>query len=302
MSPVSWKGNLVALFVAQICVMIAFSFVFPFIPLYVRDLGVADNAAAARWAGAIGAASAVTMAIAQPFWGSLADRHGRRVMVLRSIAAAGVTLGLMGLARHPWQLLVLRLLQGALTGTVAASNALVATSVPRERLGSSLGLMQVALFGGMSVGPLIGGLIADRLGYRASCFAASGLMLVSLLLVVVLVRESFTPLPAAISRPGVLAESRRLLALPGLMLVMGVTFLIQYGNSVVTPILSLFIAQPVHQIMLVAGRIAAKEVSRNALWQGRKRSLGHGERVHHRRHIAVAKLVGQHHVHLRPYG
>ena len=271
MSPVSWKGNLVALFVAQICVMIAFSFVFPFIPLYVRDLGVADNAAAARWAGAIGAASAVTMAIAQPFWGSLADRHGRRVMVLRSIAAAGVTLGLMGLARHPWHL------QGALTGTVAASNALVATSVPRERLGSSLGLMQVALFGGMSVGPLIGGLIADRLGYRASCFAASGLMLVSLLLVVVLVRESFTPLPAAISRPGVLAESRRLLALPGLMLVMGVTFLIQYGNSVVTPILSLFIHE------LANGTRAASAVA--AVLVGRL-----GDRVGHRRLLPVCLL------------
>jgi hypothetical protein len=86
MSSAAWKANLIALLVAQTCVMIAFSFVFPFIPLYVRDLGVTDNATAARWAGAIGAAAAVTMAIAQPIWGSLADRYGRRVMVLRSIA------------------------------------------------------------------------------------------------------------------------------------------------------------------------------------------------------------------------
>jgi DHA1 family multidrug resistance protein-like MFS transporter len=196
----------------------------------------------------------------------------------------------MGLARHPWQLLVLRLLQGALTGTVAASNALVATSVPRERLGSSLGLMQVALFGGMSVGPLIGGLIADRLGYRASCFAASGLMLVSLLLVVVLVRESFTPLPAAISRPGVLAESRRLLALPGLMLVMGVTFLIQYGNSVVTPILSLFIHELANGTRaasmagaIMAGTGVASAVA--AVLVGRL-----GDRVGHRRLLPVCLL------------
>jgi MFS transporter, DHA1 family, multidrug resistance protein len=240
MSPPAWKANLAALFVAQIFAMIAFSFVFPFIPLYVQDLGIADRATAARWAGIISAASAVTMAIAQPFWGSLADRYGRRVMVLRSIAAAGVTLGLMGLARHPWHLLVLRLLQGAFTGTLAASNALVATSVPRERIGSSLGLMQVALYSGISLGPLGGGLIADRLGYRAACFAAAGLILLSLLLVLAFVRESFTP-PVAAPHPGILADSRRLLAVPGLLLVMGIAFLIQYGSSVATPILALFI-------------------------------------------------------------
>lgn len=221
--------------------MIGFSFVFPFIPLYVRELGATETAAAARWAGAISAASAVTMALAQPFWGSLADRHGRRVMVLRSLAAAGVTLALMGFARQPWQLLVLRLLQGALTGTVAASNALVATSVPRERLGASLGLMQVALYGGTSVGPLMGGVIADRFGYRAPCFAAGGLLLLSVLFVVGFVHESFTPPPADARRPGVLAETRELMAVPGLAFLMAVTFLIQYGNSAVSPILALFV-------------------------------------------------------------
>lgn len=221
--------------------MIGFSFVFPFIPLYVHDLGAPNSAAAARWAGVIGAASALSMAVAQPFWGSLADRHGRRLMVLRSIGAASITLMLMGLASHPWHLLVLRVLQGAFTGTVAASNALVATSVPRERVGSALGLMQVALYTGTSVGPLIGGLIADHFGYRSSCFAAGGLMLVSLLLVFSFVRESFTP-PAAGSVPrSFLADNRRLLGVPGLILVMGIAFLIQYGNSSVTPILTLYV-------------------------------------------------------------
>ena len=50
MSSAAWKANLIALLVAQTCVMVAFSFVFPFIPLYVRDLGVTNNATAARWA------------------------------------------------------------------------------------------------------------------------------------------------------------------------------------------------------------------------------------------------------------
>jgi DHA1 family multidrug resistance protein-like MFS transporter len=183
------------------------------------------------------------MAIAQPIWGNLADRYGRRVMVLRSIAAASITLALMGLARHPWHLLVLRLLQGGFTGTIAASNALVATSVPRARLGRSLGLMQVALYVGASVGPFVGGVVADRLGYRIACFAAGGLILLSLLVVVGCVRESFTPPPEGTPRQSALANSRQLLAVPGLPLVMGIAFLIQYGTSVVSPILALFIRE-----------------------------------------------------------
>jgi DHA1 family multidrug resistance protein-like MFS transporter len=290
MPPTAWKANLAALFIGQTCAMIAFSFVFPFIPLYVRALGVADTASAVRWAGVIGASAAVSMAITQPIWGSLADRYGRRVMVLRSIAAASITLVLMGFARHPSHLLVLRLLQGAFTGTVAASNALVATSVPRERLGYSLGLMQVALFSGTSVGPLIGGLIADRLGYRAACLAAGALMLVSLLLIVTFVHESFTPPRADGPRPSVLANSRQLLAVPGLVLVMGLSFLIQYGNTVVSPILALFIHELANGVNAAstAGAILAATGVASAL---AAIAIGRlGDRVGHRKLLPLCLL------------
>ncbi len=240
-TPLSWKSNIAALFIAQACAMIAFSFVFPFIPLYVLDLGVNDYVLAARWAGAIGSAAAITMALFQPLWGTLADRYGRRIMVLRSIGAASITLVLMGMVQHPWQLLILRLLQGAFTGTVAASNALVATTVPKERLGSALGLMQVALFGGMSVGPLLGGYIADMMGYRASCFAAGALMVISLIMVFFLVHESFTPPAVNEQRPSLFANSHMLLTIPGMFLILSISFLIQYGGSVVAPVLTLYI-------------------------------------------------------------
>lgn len=290
MLPAAWQFNLFALFVAQACAMIGFSFVFPFIPLYVHDLGVANSADAARWAGVIGAAAAMSMAAVQPFWGSLADRHGRRLMVLRSIVAAGITLMLMGLARHPWQLLVLRILQGAFTGTVAASNALVATTVPRERVGSSLGLMQVALYTGTSVGPLVGGLIADHWGYRASCFAAGGLMFVSLVLVLGFVRETFTPPTASSVHRGVWADNRRLLSVPGLVLVMGVAFLIQYGNSSVAPILTLYVHELANGVnaastagAILAGTGVASAVS--AVLVGR-----FGDRYGHRRLLPICLL------------
>lgn len=290
MSKPNWKANLIALFIAQLCAMMAFSFVFPFIPLYVHELGVHDPAAAARWAGAIGAAAAITMAFAQPFWGGLADRYGRRVMVLRSIAAASLTLALMGLARHPWHLLVLRLLQGAFTGTLAASSALVAASVPRERLGASLGLMQVTLYVGTAVGPLIGGLIADQLGYRVSCFAAGALLLLSALLVLAFVRERFEPPATGMERPSMFAGNLQLLAVPGFVLIMSIAFLIQFGTSIVSPVLALFIRE------LAAGTNAATNAGVVMAGTGVASALAAvlagriGDRVGHRRVLPVCLL------------
>jgi len=237
-----WKRNLAALWVAQTLTMVAFSFVLPFIPLYVQSLGVKDPVQAAQWAGAIGAAAAVSMSVAQPFWGNLADRFGRRPMVIRSMLGGAFVLAAMGMASSPEQLLAIRFIQGGITGTVAASNALVATSTPRQRLGFALGVLQVAVFLGSSVGPLLGGVMADRFGYRVPFFAAGALMAVGATIVLLLVRERFTPPKPGEQRKGVLQQSRSLLAMPTFPILLGVTFMIQLGGNVIGPVLSLFVA------------------------------------------------------------
>ncbi len=238
----SWQRNLAALWIAQTLTMVAFSFVFPFIPLFVQSLGVPDPVEAAEWAGVIAAAAAVSMSVTQPFWGNLADRWGRRPMVIRSMLGGAFIVAVMGLASSPQQLLVTRFVQGSLTGTVAASNALVAASTPRHRLGFALGVMQVAVFLGSSVGPLIGGVLADAFGYRVPFYVAGALMLVGAAIVLLFVRENFTPPPAGVARQGVWAQSRSMLAMSIFPILLGVTFLIQFGGTIIGPILSLFIA------------------------------------------------------------
>lgn len=238
-----WQRNLVALAIAQAINLSAFSFVFPFFPLYVQTLGVHGTAEAAQWAGAIIAAAAAAMAISQPIWGNLADRWGRKPMLLRSMLGGTLTLVLMGMVASPEQLLALRFLQGLVTGTVAAGNALVASSAPRHRMGFSLGVMQVAFFFGTSAGPLLGGVMADVWGFRVPFFAAGALMAVGLALVLGFVREDFVRPPAGASRPGPWSQSRSLLAMSLLPVLLGVMFLIQLGNVVVSPVLSLLIAE-----------------------------------------------------------
>lgn len=239
----SWQRNLASIWIAQTAAMIGFSFVFPFMPLYVQTLGVKGTEEAAQWAGAIGASAAITQALSQPMWGNLADRWGRKPMLVRSMVGAGVTTALMGFAVAPDQLLVLRFIQGATTGTIAAANALVATFTPRHRLGFALGLMQVALFVGTTVGPLIGGVIADTLGFRASFNASGALLVLAAILVVGTVQENFTPPAPTAPRVSVWAESRSLLAISLFPVLISVIFLIQLGGNIVTPVLSLFIAE-----------------------------------------------------------
>jgi DHA1 family multidrug resistance protein-like MFS transporter len=205
--------------------------------------------------------------------------------------SASVILGLMGLATKPWHILALRLLQGMLTGTVAASTALVATTVPKQRLGFGLGLIQVAMFGGSSLGPLFGGIIADHFGFRASFGASCLLALAGGLTVITLVQEDFTPPQATAKRRGVIAESRVLLALAGFPAIIVVIFLIQFGNTIIAPVLSLFIkeelaagADPATMAGLVMGATGAVSATA-ALLLGR-----YGDKVGFRALLPVCLL------------
>ncbi|MCL4535827.1 MAG: MFS transporter [Bacteroidetes bacterium] len=238
-----WRRNLAAMWVAQTMTAVAFSFVLPFIPLYVQVLGIEGTNEAADWAAFISAAAALSMTIAQPIWGNMADRWGRKPMVVRSMIGGSICIFLMGLATSPEQLLVLRFIQGSVTGVVAAATALVASSTPKPRLGFALGLMQVAMFGGTSIGPLIGGFIADTFGYRASFYSASALMMLGGVLTILFVRERFARPPTDQPRQGVWAGNRSVLAIGFFPLLIGVVFLIQLGGVIVSPVLSLFIAE-----------------------------------------------------------
>src|SRR5215471_12479778 len=132
---VDWRRNLAALWFAQFTAIFGFSFAFPFLPVYLRQLGLHDTGQLALWSGLAGGASGAALAIMSPIWGVLADRYGRRAMLLRAMVGAGITVGLMGFARGPIDLVLLRLIQCATSGTVPAATALVASGTPRHRLG-----------------------------------------------------------------------------------------------------------------------------------------------------------------------
>ena len=183
------RASFLVLLASQLLGTMAFMFVVPFMPLYVQELGVDDVGHAAAWAGVINGASGATMALVAPLWGRLSDRMGRKIMLLRATLAAVAVVGSMGFVSAPWQLLVLRLLQGTLTGTVPAATSLVAATAPAEKAGGRLGALQTVIFVAAGVGPALGGISADAAGLRNSFFVASALLAVSSVLVLFGVKE-----------------------------------------------------------------------------------------------------------------
>ncbi len=178
---IGYKGRLsfVVLLVSQFSASAGFLFVMPFLPLYVQQLGVEDPGRAAAWAGLLNTATAGTMALAAPFWGRLADRFGNKPMLLRATLAGSVVIGLMGLVTSPWQLLFLRLLQGMLSGTVAAATMLVSATAPPGKEGHRLGVLQTVIFTAGAAGPFVGGTFAELVGMRASFGVTASLLAVA---------------------------------------------------------------------------------------------------------------------------
>ena len=195
----SWKKTFYALCIAQFIAMLGFSFVMPFLPFYIKHLPVpvAEGPEADKWAGIIMMAGGLPMVVCSPIWGLLADRYGRKRMVLRAMFGGAIVIALMGCAQNITHLLILRILQGVLTGTVGASMALAASVTPRERAGTILGTLIVSSTSGQYVGPVLGGYSAKFFGYEPTFFLAGGILLVGGFIVQFAVREKFTRSVAA---------------------------------------------------------------------------------------------------------
>ena len=237
----SWRSTLFVMFIAQLLSIVGFAFVLPFIPFYIREIGVTDEKLVPVWAGILGAASSLTMTIFSPIWGWLSDRYGRKLMVERAMFAGAVITMAMGMIGNVYQLLILRLLSGAFTGTISASISLVSSVLPGAKLGFGLGLMQVAVFLGMSLGPWIGGMIADIVGYRLTFIAGGVILLVGGFLVLMGAKENFIrPSAVSLKRSG---SMRTLLALPGFVSLMAVFLLFNFSIHIAIPILPLFIEE-----------------------------------------------------------
>jgi MFS transporter, DHA1 family, multidrug resistance protein len=238
-----WKRNLLVICLAQMITLIGFAIYQPFIPFYIQELGATSYQEAINWQALFETGSAVAMMIAAPIWGTLADRHGRKMMLVRATLAGAVMALLMSLAQSPMHLVIIRTVQGAFTGTVSAAMTLVATETPEENLGMALGLMQTVQLSGHAAGPVIGGVLADTYGYRAVFPISSAMMGVALVIIALLVRERFTApaRPTTTTVKKVRNEALRQVLTRNIIMMVVTLGAIRFTVAVVEPIMSLYV-------------------------------------------------------------
>lgn len=288
-----WKRTLYILFFAQLMTAVGFSSIFPFLPLYVQELGSSSGLSLELLAGLVYSAQAFTMMVASPFWGALADRYGRKLMVERSMFGGAALLLLMAFVTSAEQLVLLRAVQGLITGTVAAANALLASIAPRKETGFAMGMLQMGLGAGLAFGPLIGGAVADAWGYNAAFYITAAMLFGAGLLVAFGVYEKFTPSEKIQSgRAGMLAEWRHILGSAGVVSTYGLRFLTQLGRMMIIPVTPLFVQTLMHnegQINTITGLVTgvtAATTTISAIYLGRL-----GDRIGHRKVVIASTLA-----------
>ncbi|MEX3242619.1 multidrug efflux MFS transporter [Serratia quinivorans] len=255
----AWKLNLISVWLGCFFTGLAMSQILPFLPLYVEQLGVSGHQSLSIWSGLVFSGTFLVSALVSPLWGSLADRKGRKLMLLRASLGMAVVIALQGMVTNVYQLFALRALMGLTSGYIPNAMALVASQVPRDKSGWALGTLSTGPVTGVIVGPLLGGLMADHLGLRVVFFVTAVLMFVSFLITLFLIKERHIEVKKADRLSG--KAVFRSLPYPALIVTLFVsTLMIQLANSSISPILTLFIKDlsgDSGNLAFISGMIAA---------------------------------------------
>ncbi|HEU4439965.1 MAG TPA: MFS transporter, partial [Methylomirabilota bacterium] len=192
----SWERNVWALALVVFIAFVGFQFFSPFLPLYVMELGVTDPTRVALWSGALTAVTPAVSGLLGPLWGGFADRVGRKMMMIRSLAGFVLIVAAMGLVTSVTQLLALRVLQGVIAGFSVFAMALASVSCPKDKVPVAIGRVQGAQLLSVAIGPAAGGYVASHFGLRYAFFVTAGMCALALLGLVVLFTENRPLAPA----------------------------------------------------------------------------------------------------------
>jgi DHA1 family multidrug resistance protein-like MFS transporter len=244
-----WQRTLWAAVIVQILSLLAFQAGYILIPYYIQDLGITEIAEVARWTGAYQSVGGVVMAVFTPIWGALGDRFGRKPNVVRATIGTAVMMAVTAFVQTPTQLLVVRALQGVVTGTPSACAVLVAASVPKKRIAFALGMLQTAFYVGISLGPMMGGWVSDAIGFRSTFLVSSAIVGVAVVVAVVMAKEPERDAPTeplSELKPrsrNPLAGFRDLMRNPVLAGLIVVNLMLAISYSIMSPAMPIFIQQ-----------------------------------------------------------
>lgn len=232
-----WSFNVYILWFGTFIAQVGFSLVMPFLPQFVGDLGVGGREE--LFSGIVISASYLASAVMAPVWGSLSDRYGRKLMIIRSGLGMGILYLVSARARTFSEFLALRTLNGLIAGYIPSSIALIAANTPQEHLGWAMGMIQSGVAGGTIFGPIVGGALAAWLGVRMTLVMAGVFILAATAPVVVWVKEDRKSLSQ--DRTNILADMKLGLGITDLRAMIVTSFILNAVTTAVQPILPSFV-------------------------------------------------------------
>ena len=296
---VNWQRNLAVSVFGAFTTIIAMTLLLPLLPLYVEQLGVSDPAAIVQWSGIAFGATFLTAALTAPLWGRLGDRYGRKLMLIRASLGMAIAMSLIGLAENIYQLVGLRLLAGLLGGYASGATILVATQTPKARSGWALGMLASGIMAGNLTGPLIGGLLPPLVGIRNTFFLAGGLIFITFLATLFLMKEvprrepaAGTPKATAASAWSAIADKRPV------MTMFVVAGLMMFAIMSIEPIITVYLIQlHTQDVTLMAGVVMSATALASVLSASRMGKLadriGHWKVVTGCMSVAALLLIPQ---------
>ncbi|MGQ7385133.1 multidrug efflux MFS transporter [Streptococcus suis] len=250
-----WKQNLKVAWLGNFLTGTSFTLVMPFISVFVEELGVGPGQVE-YYAGLAVSANAFAAAVMAPIWGSLADRYGRKPMMVRAPFAMVFTMGGMAFVPNVFWLLALRVLNGVFTGYIPNATALIASQVPKDKTGYALGTLSTGAVAGNLIGPTLGGILAEMFGVHMVFLLVGLLYAIVVLLTVFYIREDFVPIKKGeeISVKEVFEQVKDRQMLVGLFVT---SMIIIAAAQAVVPILTLYVRHlgQTDNLLFVAGFI-----------------------------------------------
>jgi MFS transporter, DHA1 family, multidrug resistance protein len=228
----------------QFIMTMSFSFLSPIMPLFLPELGVTSEAGIDIWSGILNGSTSFVAAFASPLWGRLADRYGRKPMLIRSSCAIAVFTAFMGMSLDVWQFFAARALMGVFAGFSSTAMALVASQVPEQRLGYALGWLSTGQLVGSLVGPVIGGVLADIThSYRVPFYCTSAITFMAMFLVWRGVREDFVRPEGSQRQRSGLRGLAMMIGAAGVLPLFFVLLMAQFSTRAVQPVVTLFVQE-----------------------------------------------------------
>ncbi|AIM25182.1 multidrug efflux MFS transporter [Melissococcus plutonius] len=255
---INWKRNLIITWIGCFFTGASMNLVMPFIPVYIEQLGTSKNQVE-LFSGLAISITAFASAIVAPIWGNLADRKGRKIMMIRAASGMTITMGALAFVPNVYWLLILRFFNGVLAGYIPNATAMIASQAPKERSGWALGTLSTGAIAGTLIGPSIGGALAQWFGMKNVFLITGGILLVTALLTILFVQEQFQPVEKEdiISTKEIFSKMQYFSILIGLFLT---TLILQMDVNSINPILTLYIRSLSHDhsnILFISGLIVS---------------------------------------------